>query len=281
MGDGFGEGYPQDGEGPVHEVVLGPFRIDRTPVTNDRFARFVDATGYVTEAERFGDAAVFHSLVAAAEGDVLGASSAAPWWRLVRGADWRHPAGPRSDLDGLGDHPVVQVSWNDAVAYCAWSGRRLPTEAEWEYAARGGLRAARYPWGDEPLGPTGDHLCNTWQGDFPTENTAADGYVATSPVASFPSNGFGLHDVAGNVWDWCADWFSPHSHGAAVRAADGGPVLDPRGPRVGAARVMRGGSYLCHASYCHRYRVAARSFNTPDSASGNCGFRTVDGAAGR
>ena len=281
MGDAFDEGYVSDGELPVHRVTLGPFRIDRHQVTNDMFARFVDATGFVTEAERHGDAAVFHLLIEADDDDVLGASSAAPWWRLVRGADWRHPYGPRSGLDGLGHHPVTQVSWNDAVAYCQWAGRRLPTEAEWEYAARGGLDGARYPWGDALFGPTGDHNCNIWQGDFPSVSAHApgdggDGFVATSPVGSFPANGFGLHDMAGNVWEWCGDWFSPHTYRADVeRAGPDGSTVDPRGPRGGAARVMRGGSYLCHESYCNRYRVAARSFNTPDSSSGNCGFRTV------
>jgi formylglycine-generating enzyme required for sulfatase activity len=275
MGDAFGEGYASDGEVPVHRVAVGPFRIDRTQVTNDQFAHFVEATGYVTEAEHFGDAAVFHSLIEAAGDDLLGASAATPWWRLVRGADWRHPFGPCSDLDGRADHPAVQVSWNDAVAYCHWAGRRLPTEAEWEYAARGGLEGARYPWGDDLLGPAGEHRCNIWQGRFPTDNTADDGHVATAAVATFPPNGFGLYDMAGNVWDWCADWFSPRSYAADRHRAGAGSTIDPRGPRAGAARVIRGGSYLCHASYCNRYRVAARSSNIPDSASANCGFRTV------
>jgi formylglycine-generating enzyme required for sulfatase activity len=277
MGDAFDEGYAPDGEIPVHRVTIGPFRIDQTQVTNDAFAMFVEATGHVTEAERFGDAAVFHPLIQAGNDDVLGASGPAPWWRLVRGADWRHPYGPRSDLHGRGDHPVVQISWNDAMAYCHWAGRRLPTEAEWEYAARGGLPGARYPWGDDLLGSSGEHRCNIWQGRFPTDNTAEDGHVATSPVTLFPPNGFGLYDMAGNVWDWCADWYSPHTYRADAEREAGGSVLDPRGPSVGAARVMRGGSYLCHQSYCNRYRVAARSFNTPNSASGNCGFRTTSG----
>lgn len=275
MGDAFGEGYVSDGEVPVHQVTLGPFRIDRTPVTNTRFARFVDATGYVTEAERFGNATVFHMVVEAGDDDVVGSSPAAPWWLLVRGADWRHPFGPGSDLDGRDGHPVVQVSWTDAVAYCRWAGRRLPTEAEWEYAARGGLDGARYPWGDELLGPDGAHRCNIWQGIFPDDNTTEDGYLATNPVHAFEPNGFGLHDMAGNVWEWCADWFSPHTYAADLHRAGGASIVDPRGPRAGVARVMRGGSYLCHDSYCNRYRVAARSFNTSDSAGGNCGFRTV------
>ncbi len=268
MGDAFGEGYRDDGETPVHAVTVSPFHIDVHQVTNEQFARFVDATAHVTEAERFGTSAVFHLLVRADPGDVLGRAPAAPWWVEVRGASWSRPYGPQSDLGGIEHHPVVHVSWNDAAAYCDWSGRRLPTEAEWEYAARGGLEGRRYPWGDELCGPRGEHRCNIWQGEFPATNTAADGYVGTSPVASYPANGFGLFDVAGNAWDWCADWFSPHTYRSSSHH-------DPGGPRVGAARVMRGGSYLCHDSYCHRYRVAARTSNTPDSSSGNCGFRTV------
>lgn len=273
MGDACGEGYRQDGEVPAHPVVVGPFRIDAHQVTNDQFARFVGATGYRTEAETFGTSAVFHLVVAANEADQLGRAGPAPWWVEVRGAYWAQPFGPRSDLDGLGRHPVVHVSWNDASAYARWVGRRLPTEAEWEYAARGGLPRARYPWGNDLTGPGSDHRCNIWQGDFPTVNTGDDGYEATSPVGTYPPNGFGLADMAGNVWDWCADWFSPHTY---AREGHGGrSVVDPTGPAVGSARVMRGGSYLCHASYCNRYRVAARSFNTPESSSGNCGFRTV------
>lgn len=268
MGDHFDEGYRNDGEQPVHEVELSGFSIDAHQVTNSQFARFVDETAYETEAERFESSAVFHSLVCAPTDHVLGPSPRTPWWVEVRGASWQHPFGPASDLDGLERHPVVHVSWNDAMAYCTWAGRRLPTEAEWEYAARGGLVGRRYAWGDELLGPDGAHMCNIWQGDFPTENTAADGFAATSPVASYPPNGYGLYDVAGNVWDWCADWFGPNAYRVSDRA-------DPQGPARGRARVMRGGSYLCHDSYCNRYRVSARSHNTPDSSSGNCGFRTV------
>jgi formylglycine-generating enzyme required for sulfatase activity len=163
---------------------------------------------------------------------------------------------------------VVHISHHDARAYCQWAGRRLPTEAEWEYAARGGLAFARYPWGNDMLGPDGTHLMNIWQGTFPTTNTLADGYLGTCAVRSFPPNGFGLYEAAGNVWEWCADWYFPHYYRNS-------PTTDPTGPKVGNSRVTRGGSYLCHASYCHRYRVAARTGNTPESSSGNCGFRTA------
>lgn len=268
MGDHFDEGYPQDGEGPVHEVTLDPFVVDATTVTNSEFARFVESTGYRTESERFGSSAVFHLSVQADAADVLGPVAGVPWWINVRGADWAHPSGPRSDWTELATHPVVQVSWNDAQAYCRWAGRALATEAQWEYAARGGLSGKRYAWGDQLHGSDGNHLCNIWQGEFPRTNTGEDGYVGTAPVRSFLPNGFGLYEVAGNVWEWCADWFLPKYYRNAPRA-------NPRGPTIGRGRVMRGGSFLCHHSYCNRYRVSARSSNTPDSASSNCGFRTV------
>lgn len=267
MGDAFSEGYPSDGETPVHAVRLDGFGIDTTTVTNRMFAAFTEATGYRTEAEQYGSSAVFHLLVQAPEEDVLGPAAGARWWLNVRGADWAHPAGAHSSWEDIPDHPAVHVSWNDATAYCAWAGRRLPTEAEWEYAARGGLAGKRYAWGDD-LTPGGEHRCNIWQGTFPTINTAEDGYVGTAPVRSFPPNGYGLYEVAGNVWEWCNDWFLPKYYRNS-------PRQNPHGPTIGAGRVMRGGSYLCHDSYCNRYRVAARTHNTPDSSSGNCGFRTV------
>nr|WP_244250926.1 formylglycine-generating enzyme family protein [Arthrobacter crystallopoietes] len=268
MGDAFGEGYAQDGEGPVHEVLLSPFSIDATAVTNAEFHRFVAATGYRTESEVFGYSAVFHLLAAAADADLLGRAEGVPWWMTVRGADWAHPHGPRSSWEEIPNHPVVQVSWNDAAAYCAWAGRTLPTEAQWEYAARGGLESKRFPWGDELLGPDGEHRCNIWQGEFPTRNTLEDGHLGPAEVRSFPPNGFGLYEVSGNVWEWCADWFLPKYYRNA-------PADDPAGPTIGSGRVIRGGSFLCHDSYCNRYRVAARSKNTPDSATSNTGFRTV------
>jgi len=267
MGDPFNEGYPVDGERPVHRVRVRSFSIDATAVTARQFSAFVDATGWVTDAERYGTSAVFHLAVAARPDDILGSSSVAPWWLEVRGADWRHPYGPGSDVSDLLDHPVVHVSWRDAAAYCTWSGRRLPTEAEWEYAARGGLAGRRFAWGNE-LCPGEEWRCNIWQGRFPVANSGEDGWLATAPVRSYPANGFGLHEVAGNVWEWCQDWFSP----AYYRKS---PRENPQGPATGGRRVMRGGSYLCHQSYCHRYRVAARSGNTPESSVGNCGFRTV------
>ncbi|MFC8521413.1 formylglycine-generating enzyme family protein [Pseudarthrobacter sp. NPDC057230] len=270
MGDSFDEGYATDGELPVHEVELGAFRIDATAVTNRQFAAFVDATGYRTEAEKYGTSAVFHLVVQADRKDILGAASGSPWWLTVRGADWAHPTGPGQHWSDIPDHPVVQVSHDDALAYCRWAGRRLPTEAEWEYAARGGLQQRRYPWGNELLRADGTHNCNIWQGTFPDVNTQSDGYLGTAPVRSFPPNGYGLYEVSGNVWEWCADWFLPKYYRNS-------PPANPQGPTIGKGRVMRGGSYLCHDSYCNRYRVAARTSNTPDSSSGNCGFRTVAG----
>ncbi|WP_021594143.1 formylglycine-generating enzyme family protein [Actinomadura welshii] len=267
MGDHHGDGDPADGEVPVHEVRVEPFTIDATAVTNSAYAEFVDATGYVTDAESHGFSAVFHLALAAPAEDVMGRAAGTPWWLGVRGASWRCPGGRFSDLDGLDDHPVVHVSWDDAVAYCTWSGRRLPTEAEWECASRGGLTGTRFPWGDE-LMPDGVWRTNIWQGEFPVHNSAEDGWTTTAPVRSFEPNGYGLWQTVGNVWEWCSDWFDP----AYYRTS---PTEDPQGPGRGTTRVLRGGSYLCHDSYCNRYRNAARSSNTPDSSMGNAGFRTV------
>jgi formylglycine-generating enzyme required for sulfatase activity len=272
MGDAFGEGYPSDGETPVHDVSVSAVSMDATAVTNAAFGAFVAATGYVTEAERFGVSAVFETQVRARAEDVVNRVRGAPWWLAVRGADWRHPYGPESSLDELAEHPVVHVPFADAQASCRWAGKRLPTEAEWEYAARGGLAGRRFAWGDQLL-VDGRWPCNIWQGRFPTVNTADDGYAGTAPVRAYPANGFGLFEMAGNAWEWCADWFSPGYYALS-------PACDPRGPSSGSRRVLRGGSFLCHDSYCHRYRVAARSSNSPDSSASNIGFRCAnDGPA--
>ena len=267
MGDSSGDRNPADGEVPQHRVTLESFSIDATSVTNDDFARFIDATGYRTEAEVFGYSAVFHLALAAAAEDVVGQPPGTPWWLGVRGADWRHPGGPDSTLEGLGDHPVVHVSWNDAQQYCEWAGRRLPTEAEWEYAARGGLDQKKYPWGDEEPDEDGWRI-NIWQGEFPRHNTLDDGWLTTAPVRTFEPNGYGLWQMVGNVWEWASDRFSPDYYRQS-------PEQSPTGPETGESRILRGGSYLCHISYCNRYRNAARSQNTPDSSMGNAGFRTV------
>jgi formylglycine-generating enzyme required for sulfatase activity len=258
--------YPGDGEGPVHRVDVSRFHLAPATVTNAEYAAFVDATGYRTDAHRYGWSFVFAGLLPD-DFETTRAVASAPWWRQVHGADWAHPEGPQSDIDGRADHPVVHVSWQDADAYCRWRGMRLPTEAEWEYAARGGLDGAVFPWGDELL-PDDGHRMNVWQGTFPTHNTCDDGYHGTAPVHAFAPNGYGLYNMTGNVWEWCADWHDPGYYGRS-------PASDPPGPTLGSQRVMRGGSYLCHASYCRRYRVAARGANSVDSTTGNLGFRVA------
>jgi formylglycine-generating enzyme len=258
--------YPGDGEGPVRRVTVSPFSIDAGAVTNEQFGEFVEDTGFLTDAERFGWSFVFAGLLPD-DFPPTRAVATAQWWRQVEGASWSHPEGPQSDLEGRADHPVVHVSWNDTQVYCAWAEKRLPTEAEWEYAARGGFEEKVFPWGDE-LEPGGAHRMNVWQGVFPGENTLADGYYGTCPVDSFAPNDYGLYNMTGNVWEWCADWYSPDFHTRDKRS-------DPRGPGFGTNRSTRGGSYLCHHSYCLRYRVAARNSMEPDSSTGNTGFRCV------
>ena len=250
MGSDAGEGLPADGEGPARRVALEPFRIGATTMTNREFGDFVRATRYVTEAERAGESFVFYLQVAEALRPAIRKVAAGlPWWLSVGEACWQRPEGPGSHIRDRLDHPVVHVSWNDAHAYCEWAGVRLPTEAEWEFAARGGLEQKRYPWGDE-LRPHGELRCNIFQGDFP--DRPAEGWnPGPMEARAFPPNGYGLYNTSGNVWEWCADWFSP------------------------GQRTTRGGSFLCHDSYCNRYRVAARGSNTPSSSASNCGFRVA------
>lgn len=254
-----------DGEGPARRITLAPFRIAAATVTNAEFAAFTAATGHVTDAELFGWSYVFHALVhpAAARHVMPGAPAGAPWWRAVEGASWHAPRGPGSSWRDCPDHPVVHVSWSDATVYARWVGGRLPSEAEWEKAARGGCAGRQFPWGNE-LTPNGRKLCNTWHGDFP--NHGSDG---TAPARSCPANGYGLFNMVGNVWEWCADWWSEDWH---IRHRNLSRA-NPKGPRRGSERVLRGGSYLCHHSYCTRYRLSARTRATPDSTTGHTGFR--------
>ncbi len=269
MGTEDAEGFPADGEGPVREVSVAPFWIDSCAVTNAQFARFVEATGYRTDADRYGWSYVFH-LHVSRKLPFEGNPTEAPWWRKVSRACWRRPEGPGTQFRGRKDHPAAHISWNDAMAYCQWAGKRLPTEAEWEYAARGGLVQQRYSWGDD-LTPHGKHRCNIWQGTFPVRDTAEDGFAGTCPVKSYPPNGFGLYEITGNLWEWCHDWFSATWHNPASERTR----INPLGPPTGQRKVQRGGSFLCHVSYCNRYRVAARTGNTPESSSANSGFRCV------
>lgn len=269
MGTDSDVGFPDDGEGPAREIELSPFYVDVNAVCNEEFARFVEETGYRTEAERFGWSFVFQGHVPKhlKKSSSVRRVPGLDWWLAVEGACWFRPEGRGSNIRKRQNYPVTHVSWNDATAYAEWAGKRLPTEAEWEYAARGGLDEKTYAWGDS-LTPHGKHMCNIWQGSFPDHDTGEDGFAGTCPVDAFPPNGYGLHNVAGNVWEWCADWFSPRHHAECERR-------DPRGPSSGTTRTMKGGSFLCHSSYCNRYRVAARTSNTPDSSTANLGFRCV------
>jgi formylglycine-generating enzyme required for sulfatase activity len=269
MGTDSDKGWEADGEKKVIEVSMDPYWISRCCVTNREFGEFVDDTGHVSEAEQFGWSYVFHILLQKSVLKRLKPQNVQglEWWYGVEGAYWRKPEGPGSNVKKRMDYPAVHISWSDAVAYCQWKGHRLPTEAEWEKAARGGLEQKIYPWGDE-LHPEGKHRCNIWQGNFPLANTAEDGHVGPAPAKSFRANGFGMYNLVGNIWEWCSDWFSPN-----WRLIHKEP--NPQGPDTGGSKVMKGGSYLCHDSYCNRYRVAARTSNTPDSSTGNLGFRTA------
>ena len=281
-------------EKPAHRVRVRGFWMDDHEVTNEQFKKFVDATGYVTTAERVPTAEeilknvppgtpppkkedlVAGSLVFRPTKGPVDKRDYSQWWSWTPGASWKHPEGPGSSIEGRVRHPVVQVSWDDAAAYAAWAGKRLPTEAEWEFAARGGLAERPYVWGDEPFSATKPQA-NIWQGDFPYRNTAIDGFERTAPVKSFPPNGYGLYDMAGNVWEWCADWFDPELYAkrAGTLVVDPAGPDAPPGPSYSARRSQRGGSFLCCDDYCSRYRPSARHGGAPDTGMSHVGFRCV------
>lgn len=262
-----------DGEGPERLVTVAVFDMDAHAVTNERFARFVAATGHVTDAERFGWSFVFHRLLRDAASASQGVAGA-PWWRRVEGACWAAPEGQGSDVSGREDHPVVHVSWADACAFAGWAGGRLPTEAEWEHAAAGGRSGAIYPWGHREPDDDAFQPCNIWQGRFPTENTRLDGWLGTAPADAYEPNGYGLYNMCGNVWEWCADPFR-------IRSLKRTAIMRNAEAEAAGSRLMKGGSYLCHASYCHRYRIAGRLGATPDTSTGHTGFRLVYDVPGR
>ncbi|XP_054715800.1 formylglycine-generating enzyme-like [Uloborus diversus] len=257
--------FVADGEGPARKVTVDSFYLDVHEVSNSDFEKFTKATGYVTEAEKFGDAFVLESFLSnEVKATITQAVAAAPWWVPVKGADWRHPEGIDSNISERMDHPVVHVSWNDAIAFCHWKGMRLPTEAEWEYACRSGLRNRLFPWGNKEM-PKEKHYMNIWQGTFPNENTKEDGYMGTAPVSAFPATALGLKNIVGNVWEWTNDWWTTQHTNQALN--------NPQGPQSGSDKVKKGGSYMCQKNYCYRYRCAARSQNTPDTSAANLGFR--------
>lgn len=282
MGSAYG---PFDDARPIHTVEVSGFWMDATPVTNAEFARFVAATGYVTTAEKKPrpedlpgvpeDKLVAGSLVFTPPPGQVPLDDVSAWWRYVPGACWRRPEGPGSDLKGREQHPVVQVSWYDAAAFAKWVGKRLPAEAEWEYAARGGLTQAPYVWGKE-FRPGGKFRANTWQGRFPDTNSRSDGWERTSPVHAFPPNAFGLYDMAGNVWEWCQDWYRPDYYAHSLRSDPRGPAdsADPSEPGQ-PKRVQRGGSFLCTDQYCSRYMPGGRGKGAPDTGASHVGFRCV------
>ena len=294
MGATDQEGRPD--EYPAHTVTVDSFWMDVHEVTNAQFAKFVEATGYVTVAERKPDweemkkqlppgtpkppdsVLVPGGLVFVPTDFPVPLNDPSRWWQWVPGADWRHPEGPGSDIKGKAQYPVVQVAWEDAQAYAKWAGKRLPTEAEWEFAARGGLSGKKYPWGDEAP-EAGKPKANTWQGQFPNKNTDWDQYMRRAPVQSFAPNGYDLYDMAGNVWEWCSDWYGADYYKtlAGKQTHDpGGPAQshDPMSPTM-PMRVIRGGSFMCNKSYCKGYRVTSRMMSSPDSGLENLGFRCV------
>ncbi len=287
---GSNEHYPE--EAPAHQVSVAGFWMDQHTVTNAEFSRFVEDTGYVTSAERAPSAddypgALSEMLVPASvmfrrPGHKVDLRNHYNWWTYVAGANWRHPQGPQSSLKGLHKHPVVHIAYEDALAYAVWIGKQIPTEAEWEFAARGGLEGAEFSWGDEFM-PDGKPMANTWQGDFPNENLLEDGFEWTAPVGSFPPNGYGLYDMAGNVWEWTSDWYLehgklPNSCCGSVNPSGGirEESYDPCSPEIQMPRkVMKGGSYLCAPNYCKRYRPAARMAQPIDTSTCHLGFRCV------
>jgi len=288
--------YPE--EGPVHSVTVDGFWIDATPVTNAQFRGFVKATGYVTWAEINPDPRDYPGarpgmlkaggLVFSPPNRPVDLSDWSQWWRFTFGATWRRPYGKGSHIGGLDDHPVVQVAYKDAEAYASWAGKTLPTEAEWEFAARGGLDGAEFAWGDE-LTPGGRHMANTWQGAFPHENLRHDGWARTSPVRAFLPNGYGIFDMIGNVWEWTSDWYSPRHPGDRAKACcvpsnPRGAAIDvshdPHDPLRVPRRVLKGGSHLCAPNYCRRYRPAARHAEQIDTSTSHVGFRCVVRSSG-
>lgn len=255
---------PGDGEGPRRFQRVKAFRLGATTVTNAEFAAFAADTGYVTDAERLGWTFVFYAHVVG-EGETMGVAGL-EWWRRIDGGSWRVPYGPGSSIEGREDYPVVHVSWNDAAAFARWAGGRLPTEAEWEHAARGGLSGTIYPWGDRHPDDGDFQPCNIWQGRFPERDLGKDGYAGLAPARSFSPNGYGLYNMSGNCWEWTAEPYRVRSLKASAR-----PINERA--RATDAKLLKGGSHLCHASYCHRYRIAARSSNTPDTSTSHIGFR--------